>query len=334
MKISAVLPVYNGEKYLVDTIESVLCQQHRAEEIIAVDDGSTDRSFDLLSSYGDKVRVTRQPNLGVCRARNRGVEEARGDWIALIDQDDIWYPHKLSTQVAFVEKHPEARFVFSDVDFIDDQGNVVARNASTVFTLDWIRPFIKGCYHPFPSTVLIRKDLFLAVGGFSTDFVGNAHEDVEFNARVCRAADLHFIAEPLVQYRFEEFAHAGRAHKRTGDCSDHEFRNIQKCFLANDRDYRFKNTITLYNKLNGMFPNDSTMKKPLRQMLRAEANGQAGFGKIYMSLGDYEQAGVKFRAAWRLRKRWKYLRKYLWSSLCSKWVKWSREGKNLPRACS
>lgn len=97
--VSVVIPCYNAARYLRETLDSAICQTHRPLEVIVVDDGSTDESAEIAESYGPPVRVLRQPNQGESVARNRGIEEAQGDWIALLDADDIWENVKLERQL-------------------------------------------------------------------------------------------------------------------------------------------------------------------------------------------------------------------------------------------
>ena len=189
MKVSVVIPVYNGEKHLRQTLESVLAQTCPPSEIIIVNDGSTDGSLAILSEYEGAIRILHQNNCGVSHARNRGAAESKGELIALLDQDDIWYREKVERQVKIFTERPDVSFVYSDVDFVDPSGNPLEKDASVSWQGDWIRPLLKGHSHPFPSTVMIKKDLYIAQGGFSTDFIKNTHEDIEFWARLSTVTD-------------------------------------------------------------------------------------------------------------------------------------------------
>ena len=104
--VSVIIPVYNGERYLSDTIGSVIAQTEKDWEIVAVNDGSTDHSQAILEEfamkYPDRIRVISVSNGGVSRARNTGVSEARGTYIAFLDQDDLWMPQKLQLQIGAV----------------------------------------------------------------------------------------------------------------------------------------------------------------------------------------------------------------------------------------
>src|SRR5436190_9496549 len=93
--ISCIVPVFNGDRYLAETLDSILAQTHRPIEIIVVDDGSTDGTSAIAAEYGEKIRYIRQENSGVASARNLGLQSARGDFIAFLDADDLWHAGKL-----------------------------------------------------------------------------------------------------------------------------------------------------------------------------------------------------------------------------------------------
>jgi glycosyltransferase involved in cell wall biosynthesis len=109
--VSVVIPTYNRPALLAETLESVFAQTFTDYEVIVVNDGSTDDTEARLRAYGDRIRLISQPNQGIGAARNRGIDEARGRYVALLDHDDLWRPQKLSTQVAFFERHPECAAV-------------------------------------------------------------------------------------------------------------------------------------------------------------------------------------------------------------------------------
>src|SRR5437867_2556724 len=110
--VSVVIPVYNGERYLADAIQSVLDQTYENFEVIVVDDGSTDESAAVAKRFGEAIRYVHQANGGVSKARNTGIAEARGVYLAFLDQDDLWLPDKLSVQVAYLDSHPEVGAVY------------------------------------------------------------------------------------------------------------------------------------------------------------------------------------------------------------------------------
>jgi glycosyltransferase involved in cell wall biosynthesis len=104
--ISCVVPVWNGERYLAEALDSVLTQTRPPDEIVVVDDGSTDGSADIVHGYGSKLRYVRQTNAGSAAARNRGLAESRGDLVCFLDQDDVWEGQKLEWQMEELAARP------------------------------------------------------------------------------------------------------------------------------------------------------------------------------------------------------------------------------------
>jgi glycosyltransferase involved in cell wall biosynthesis len=105
--ISCIVPVFNGENYLAEALESILAQTYRPIEVIVVDDGSTDGTADVAARYGDRIRYVRQNNGGPPTARNLGLSMATGEFVAFLDSDDLWHPEKLERQMACFETRPE-----------------------------------------------------------------------------------------------------------------------------------------------------------------------------------------------------------------------------------
>jgi glycosyltransferase involved in cell wall biosynthesis len=104
--ISCIVPVFNGEPYLSETLDSILAQSYRPLEIIVADDGSTDRTANVVANYGDTIRYLKQENAGPPAARNLGLSSARGEFIAFLDADDLWHPDKLARQKARFDAQP------------------------------------------------------------------------------------------------------------------------------------------------------------------------------------------------------------------------------------
>src|SRR5664280_1650862 len=112
-KVSVVIPTYNRLAYLREALDSVLAQTRAADEILVVDDGSTDGTEAAISALPAPVRYLRQQNAGPAAARNHGLREAKGDWIAFLDSDDLWVPEKLEAQMDFLERNPAVELLFA-----------------------------------------------------------------------------------------------------------------------------------------------------------------------------------------------------------------------------
>lgn len=160
--VSVIIPVYNGERYLGEAIESALAQTDEPMEIIVIDDGSTDRSADVARKSG-AVRYEFQENQGIGAARNRGVQVARGDFFAFLDADDLWTPDKLRLQMSAMERNPDLDLVFGHVqEFLSPE--LVESLQDQVRIADGVVPGL------IPSTLLVRREAFLRTGFFETQW--------------------------------------------------------------------------------------------------------------------------------------------------------------------
>lgn len=212
--ISVVLPVHNGERFIKLAIESVQRQTLPISEIIVVDDGSSDGTYEIAKSLG--VQVIRQAHRGVSAARNVGVRAATNRWIAFIDHDDIWEPEKIECQWSAIELHPEVGFVSCSLRWFEDNGT---GNQSPEVLIDpplgeqlcqggidyWERVRVE---RPFSrildctSNVLIRRDLLMSTGMFNEDL--SLNEDLECFLRVIARSSFAIVQRPLVRRRIHD----------------------------------------------------------------------------------------------------------------------------------
>src|ERR1039457_5279759 len=112
---SAVIPTYNRARFVGEAIDSILAQTRPVDEIIVVDDGSTDDTIERLKKYAPAIRCVSQQNRGPSAARNRGIKEAHCDFVAFLDSDDLWIPRKIELQLDFFAQHPDIEFVFGNM---------------------------------------------------------------------------------------------------------------------------------------------------------------------------------------------------------------------------
>lgn len=176
--ISVIIPAYNAAGTILETITSVLQQTFTDLEIIAIDDGSTDKTLELLHTVSDsRLQVSSYPNGGVCVARNRGIAKARGDFIAFLDADDVWTPDKLAEQYQALQQHPEAGVAYSWAYYMDEAGGAVQPCepmyfAGDVFAQLLVYDFVISC-----SNCLIRRQAVDSVGEFDPEVSGAADWD-------------------------------------------------------------------------------------------------------------------------------------------------------------
>jgi len=159
--VSIIIPVYNGERYLAEAIESVLAQTYQPIEVIVIDDGSTDKSAHVAKSFSPPIRYCYQTNSGLGAARNRGIQLAEGDYFAFLDADDIWIRDKLSMQIAVFRDIPAVDFVFGHVQqFVSPELDENQRNK--ISCPDEKMPgYIAG-------TMLTKRESLIHVGAFET----------------------------------------------------------------------------------------------------------------------------------------------------------------------
>lgn len=209
--VSVVIPAYNSSRYIAETISSIVQQQSVAVEIIVVDDGSTDGTGAIASSFGDPVRVIEQRNSGVCVARNRGLKEARGEFIAFVDHDDYWYPYKLSSQLQAFRAAPEVDVVFtrfikwnpsgdegrfpSPPSFLD---NVVGQGSDPAFS-GWIYHQMLLDSQVLTSTAVAKTEVIVRSGGFDESLPYG--EDWDFWLRLSRQSQFLKLNEATTLYR-------------------------------------------------------------------------------------------------------------------------------------
>jgi len=170
--VSVIIPTYNRAASIGEAIESALAQAYPAMEIIVVDDGSTDDTRQSIAHRYPQVRYFHQENGGVARARNRGIREARGEFIAFLDSDDLWLPGKIEKQVACFKQYPDVGLVYTDADFFDDTGPARvfrARTSKTEFSTGdmVVNLFTRFSLHT--PTVMMRRAVFQTVGYFDEE---------------------------------------------------------------------------------------------------------------------------------------------------------------------
>ena len=236
--VSVVVPTYNRHYVLGRALDSVLAQTHDDLEIIVVDDGSTDATRTLVEErYGHdpRVRYLYQENRGVSAARNRGLKAVRGDYVALIDSDDVWKPWKLELQLRCLAQLPDAGMIWTDMEAIDPLGRVFddAYLRTMYTTYRWFQPkdlfdktragaqvwpdapadlenatlyggeiysqmIMGNLVHT--STVLMTRERLLKVGFFS-EALRVSGEDYDFHLRTCRAGRIAFVDVASIQYQ-------------------------------------------------------------------------------------------------------------------------------------
>jgi glycosyltransferase involved in cell wall biosynthesis len=200
-KVSVIIPNYNYSQYICEAVESVLLQTYPNVEIIIVDDGSKDNSLEVLEKFGDKIKILAQQNAGVSVARNNGVANSNGEFIAFLDADDIWLPEKIERQISLFLNDKTLGLVHVAVQDIDASG----KNLGTHFDglsgevshelLLFKRAVILGG----GSGIMIPRKIFDEVGGFDLRLSTSADWDIFY--QISSRYKVGFINEILLKYR-------------------------------------------------------------------------------------------------------------------------------------
>ncbi|OUQ51588.1 glycosyl transferase [Alistipes sp. An116] len=252
-KISVVIPLYNKEKSIASTLQTVLNQTFTDYEIVIVNDGSTDNSVAEVEKIHDaRIRLINQQNAGVSAARNRGVEEAKGELIAFLDADDEWKSEYLATQYHLSQKYPECSVFACNYEFHDAEGNVTPTNIHKLpfvgedgILINYFE--VASCSHPPLCTiaVMIRKNVLQAIGGFPVGVT--LGEDLITWARLAVYYKIAFSKQVVAVYNFRSQKQLV-IPRRAPDKNDTVGKLYEQLTLACD-DPALKKIIALWHKM-------------------------------------------------------------------------------------
>ncbi len=284
--VSVIVPLYNKADHIAATLDSALAQTFGDYEIIVVDDGSTDASSAIAQGYGDRIRYIHQNNRGAGAARNRGLAEARGRYMAFLDADDTWRPEKLAEQVAFMEAHPE--IMWCSANSSQDEG---CRRHNGLFLPydpqtdeqwtcfdDW---FDENTRHwiQCTSVIMVRREVFAEVGDFDAAIPSGQDMDLWIRIALCY---------PRIGYSNKPLAHI---HSRLPGC------------LSLSGKMKYESTLQYLRKhVTGpecAQPERESFRRLLRHLLLVNA-------RTVLGMGDRALAGEYLRsvpAEWR-NARW------------------------------
>lgn len=199
MQVSVIIPTYNSARFLTNAIDSVFAQTFKDLEVIVIDDGSTDETESLMQEYGSAVRYIRQENRGVALTRNHGIDESRGRYVAFLDADDVWLPHKLELQLAALRGKNHFRACYSAYSVADDNLRPIAVNRSDRRGSALEDLLLRGNVVATPSTVLCERSLLDVAGGF--DPAMSQCADWDMWVRLAAFTEFLYLDEALVTYR-------------------------------------------------------------------------------------------------------------------------------------
>ncbi|MDP0499564.1 MAG: glycosyltransferase [Verrucomicrobiota bacterium JB022] len=202
MTLSVIMPVYNGREYLDQALRSLQQQTRPYDELVAVDDGSTDGAGELLDAWAAKdsrIRVIHQENRGLPKALNVAWQAAQGEWLARMDGDDICYPHRFEYQLKYLEAHPQVVCLGTAVKVVDPRGRVLSVGLPPERHGEIDARLLEGhgsaLYHP---TIMLRRRTLEALGGYRESV---EMEDLDLFLRLAEQGEVHNLMDVLLEYR-------------------------------------------------------------------------------------------------------------------------------------
>jgi glycosyltransferase involved in cell wall biosynthesis len=283
-KVSVVIPTYNRADKVRNGIESVLAQSFTDLEVIVVDDGSSDGTGQILGeTYGDRIRYFAQANQGVSVARNKGIAEARGEWIAFLDSDDLWKNDKLEWQFKALERfglqcggcytdtrlfnHPETRTLFQMAEESYRHEGTMGVNTDVLRLL--VRPGGAGMVIHL-SALLARADVVRKTGGFNPNLLYS--EDSEFMFRLAMLTGFCYVNRPLVWF----------------DRSPAEIRHVGVSSHWNKSEFLLQGSQL---RLEGLMRLSEGLPRKIRKLVREQLRSvHSGWANWYLETGQYAKA--------------------------------------------
>lgn len=253
--ISIVIPLYNKEKSIASTLQTVLNQTFSDYEIVIVNDGSTDNSVAEVEKVQDsRVRLIHQQNAGVSAARNRGIKEAMGELIAFLDADDEWMPEYLATQIQLYHKYSDCKVFACNYKFRNADGTISPTNIRNL-------PFreedgilsnyfvVASCSHPplWTSAVMVKKQAMQAIGGFPLGI--KSGEDLLTWARLAVNGMIAYSKRPLAVFIFDERIFNADQKQRMPESVDVVGNELFKLYKANPGIVGIKQYVGLWHKM-------------------------------------------------------------------------------------
>lgn len=205
MTISVIIPAWNAQRHIARAIQSVLAQTQPADEIIIVDDGSTDNTVETVRTFGSKVRLITQPNAGASVARNTGVAAAKSDWIAFLDADDEWLPEKIHAQIELFRQFSHLKWGYAN--YLTNYSGKQWHKRSALpapkqhYMEDYLDAYCKG-FHAWTGTVMIHRSVFDTVGLFEPGMKRAQDNDLWFRIAY-QFPQVGYIPQSLAVYHLD-----------------------------------------------------------------------------------------------------------------------------------
>lgn len=291
--LSIVIPLYNKEQLIKSTLESVLNQTYSDFEVIIVNDGSTDKSVNIVSTFKDsRIHLINQNNSGVSAARNKGIEIAKGEFIALMDSDDLWLPNYLEKQIALMSKYPNCDIYATNYSFLNtnsvitypqiNQCHIIGNDGIITNYFDICR-----CSNPLLTSIsiIVSKKILTKVGGFPLNI--KSGEDLLTWAKMATIGKIAYLNESLAIYRL------GYSNPRPPESKDYVGEQLEILYKNYPDKIGLKKYVAFWYKMRMCRCLAHKMWKNALTALCKSLRYNPFQGKIYLSIVKYTLIGLK-----------------------------------------
>lgn len=200
--ISIIIPTFNSKQYISQALQTILNQSYKDYEIIVVDDGSADNTYEEVVKYKNHIKYYYKKNAGVASARNFGILKSKGDYICFLDADDLYKENKLENQIGFLKDNPHIDIVYNDVEIVDENLNYInTLRSEGVYSKkeDFLSMMLVRQIIPGPASIMLRRKC-IEEGIFYNEYYKNA-EDYDFTLKLAKMFTYGYIPESLYVYR-------------------------------------------------------------------------------------------------------------------------------------
>jgi glycosyltransferase involved in cell wall biosynthesis len=304
-EVSIVMPVYNGQQFLQESLDSIFCQTFADFELIVIDDGSSDRTPAILAACADtRLRVARLDHAGIVAALNEGLRLARGEWIARIDHDDLMVRNRLERQLIYLRANPELGGAGSYYHIIDATGALRGSKEIPLRTPEELREFLERggrLIYPHP-TMMFRKSVALSIGGYRSEYLKS--EDVDFFLRMVESGwPLLIQPEYLIKFRYHSNSESAANIRVQFHFLEIIFGNYRRRLknqpeISIEEYFRELSRKSLPRRL--LLESQLLSKRMMRRQDMARARGARGAAILFLILGAIFEPGPAVRKARRL----------------------------------
>lgn len=290
--VTVLLPAYNAAAYIREAVDSIMAQTFKNFELLIINDGSTDGTGEILEQYNDpRIRLVHQPNMGLIKTLNKGLELAQGKYIARFDADDVCYPERLEEQVAFLNAHPDYVLIGSEADYMDEKGNFIFRFQFRQYEDDEIRAAGFVDCPVIHASVMFVKQAVIDAGGYNDRAI--TFEDHLLWKQLVAFGKIKNVHKPWIKVRFnidsvtidekwrgKEFIDLKQRSIQSGYVTDEDFALLKK--ILKEQNFTAYKKGAYYSMMGKKFLWNQHNPRVAREYLRMAMNTMPGKVEPYL----------------------------------------------------